>query len=135
MAAIGALNNNRHPTSKTSSQHQDRDITTIGTKSRMVAVAVKIVLAVMVIMVSTNRLSSRLEDLVGLVRSPHLRTTLLVVVEIIECANRAAVVGLMGVAATRVVAVKEAGHPRKIFSDKAVIIRTIDAPINKVKIR
>ena len=135
MAAIGALNNNRHPTSKTSSQHQGRDITTIGIKSRMVAVAVKIVLAVMVIMVSTNRLSSQLEDLVGLVRSPHLKTTLLVVVEIIECANRAAVVGLMGVAATRVVAVKEAGHPRKIFSDKAVIIRTIDAPINKVKIR
>ena len=100
----------------------------------MVEVAVKIVLAAAVAMVSTNRLSSRLEELVGQVRSPHLRTTLLAVVEIIECANRAAVVGLMGVAVTRVVAVKEAGPPHKIFNDKAVI-RIIDAPINKGKTR
>ena len=133
MAAIGTLSSNSPPTSKSSSQHQDRDTITIGIKSRMVEVAVKIVLAAAVAMVSTNRLSSRLEELVGQVRSPHLRTTLLAVVEIIECANRAAVVGLM-VAVTRVVAVKEAGHPRKIFNDKAVI-RTIDAPINKGKTR
>ena len=131
MAAIGALNNNRHPTSKSSSQHQDRDITTIGIKSRMVEVVVKIVLAATVEMVSTNL--SRLEEQVGQVRSPHLRTTPRVVVEIIECASRAAVVGLM-VVVTRVVAVKEVGPPRKILDDKAVI-RTIDAPTSKVKIR
>ena len=131
MAAIGTLSSNSPPTSKSSSQHQDRDTITIGIKSRMVEVVVKIVLAAAVEMVSTNRLS-RLEELVGQVRSPHLRTILRVVVEIIECASRAAVVGLM-VAATRVVVVREVGPPLKILDDKAVI-RTIDAPTSKVKI-
>ena len=132
MAAIGILSNNSPPTSKSSSQHQDRGTITIGIKSRMVEVVVKIVLAATVETVSTNRLNRR-EELVGQVRSPHLKTTLRVVVEIIECVSRAAVVGLM-VVVTRVVAVKEVGPPRKILDDKAVI-RIIEDPTSKVKIR
>ena len=133
MAAIGTLSSNSQPTSRISSQHQDKDTITIGIKSRMAEVAVKIALAV-VATVSINHLSSQLEELVGQVRSPHHRTTLLVVVEIIECATRAAVVGLMGVVVTQVVAVKEADPTRRIFNVKAVI-RTTGAPTNKVKIR